>query len=241
MRKYDAIFLDAQGTLLKPQPSTAGIYAGVCARFGKRAGQRRVGVVLAELWAEHREHLRAQGAGRYDTSEEATRLWGADFNGRVFRRLKMEGEPEPFLEALWDVFGRPESWRLFPEVKGVVAELRRRGYRLGIVSNWDSRLLPICEGLGLASDLDFLLASAATGMEKPDPRIFEIALARAGVPASRALHVGDDYEADILGARAAGLDALLIDRDGHPPTDARTIRTLEELPEILAFSSLHAS
>ena len=145
----------------------------------------------------------------------------------------MDGDLGPFLEGLWEVFGDPENWRLYPEVDEVLGTLKERGYPLGIVSNWDSRLIPICERLGIANKMDFILASAATGMEKPDPRIFTIALERAGVERGRALHVGDDYEADFLGATGAGVDAVLVRRDGDSPVDAPSIPSLLELLEIL--------
>ncbi len=229
-RRYDAVFLDAQGTLVDAHPPVPAIYVGVCSRFGVAVDHREVAVAIRELWHESRP---SRPGATYETSEEATRRFWADFNTRVFRRLGMEAGLEEFLEALWDAFGRPENWRLYPEVRDVLSELRRRGYRLGVVSNWDSRLLDISRHLGLSDLLDFVLVSAAAGMEKPDRRIFELALARAGVPPRRALHVGDDYEADVLGATGAGIDAILIDRHGRSSVGATTVRSLEELLAIL--------
>jgi putative hydrolase of the HAD superfamily len=233
MRRFDAVFLDAQGTLLRAHPSVAGIYSAVCRRFYPKVAEARVAAAVRQQWEEFKASPEAQKT-TYDTSEEATRAWWATFNTRVFQRLGLKEGLEAYLEALWEVFGSPESWRLFPEVEEVLAALRERGYRLGIVSNWDSRLLLISERLGLTPYLDFLLASAATGMEKPDSRIFHLALARAGVEADRALHVGDDYEADFLGARAAGLEAVLIDREGILREGVPTLPSLRGLLEILA-------
>ncbi len=231
MRRYDALFLDAQGTLLQAHPSVAALYGEACRRCGKRAGPREMTRTIADLWTDHRRTTR--GRQRYDTSDEITRQWWTDFNTRLFHRLGMEGEPGPFVAILWDIFGRPENWRTFPEVEEVVEELRRRGYRLGVVSNWDPRLLPICDGLGLTAKMDFLLASSLAGVEKPDPRIFHLALSRAGVSPDRAIHVGDDYEADLQGARGAGIDALLLDREGNHAGEPNRIHTLRELLEIL--------
>ena len=188
---------------------------------------------LAEEWAQVRFALRTGSNGDLSTSEEATREWWAAFNTRVLRRLGMECDARRPLEGLWETFGRAESWELFPEVRSVLAELRARGYRLGIVSNWDSRLMPICESLGLASDVDFILASSVAGAEKPDPRIFRLALSRAGVSAERAIHVGDDFEADVLGARRAGIDAVLVSRTGGGDPERASIRSLDELLALL--------
>jgi len=228
VRRYDAVFLDAQGTLLAAHPSVPALYAGAFLRLGKRVDPRQVATAVGDLWSELK-----RAPTTYDTSDEATREWWANFNSRLFQRLGMEDGLEQFLEETWETFGQPKSYRPYPEVMGVLAELRNRGYRLGVVSNWDSRLLLICEKLGIATLVDFVLASAVVGVEKPDRRIFDMALARAGVPPYRALHVGDDYEADVLGAQGAGIDALHLDRDGAAHSGNRAIQSLEQLLEIL--------
>ncbi len=235
MRRYAVVFLDAQGTLLRAKPSLVGIYGQVFRRFGRDVTEGEITGVVADIWAEYRAALDPERTA-FDTSDELTRLWWADFNGRLFDRLAVEGDRQAFLDALWDVFGLADNWDLFPEVPEVLATLRERGYRLAVVSNWDSRLLEICDHLELSPMVEFVVASAAVGMEKPDPRIFEIALSMAGVSADQAIHVGDDYAADVLGARGAGVDAVLLDRAGHtaPSEGSLTIRSLRELPHLLS-------
>lgn len=232
MRRFDAVLLDAQGTLLTAHPSAAAIYGDACLRLGRQIDRREIASAIRDLWAEFRRPPEAPNAV-YNTSDEATRAWWANFNSQLFQRLGMEVGLERFLEETWELFGRPESYRPYPEVAEVLAELRRRNYRLGVVSNWDSRLLSICQTLGITPHMNFVLASAAVGVEKPDRRIFEMALARAGVPPHRAIHVGDDYEADVLGAQRAGIHALHLDRDGVGPSKNGAIRSLQELLEIL--------
>ncbi len=231
MRRYDVVFLDAQGTLLTAHPSTAAIYGGVCARLGHEVDHAEVGGTIKALWAEYRQSPPMDD--RYDTSDETTRAWWADFNTRLYHRLGLNGELEQFLEEMWRVFGVPENYRLYPEVVDVLAELRSRGYRLGVVSNWDSRLIPLCERLGVTPHMEFVVASAAVGVEKPDRRIFDLALARAGVPAHRVVHVGDDYEADVLGAQGAGIDAIHLVRDGLLSQASLQIPTLQGLLDLL--------
>lgn len=231
MRTYDAVFLDAQGTLLQPRTSTAAIYAEACRSCGGTAGIAEIGHILRRLWMEFRQS--AQGQTSLDTSEEITQNWWRSYNLAVFDRLGMKEGRERFVQLLWDSFGSTDSWRTFPEVEPVLAELRRRGYRLGVVSNWDSRLTPICDSLGITGHMEFVLASAVVGVEKPDRRIFEMALARMGVAADRAIHVGDDFEADVLGARGAGVAAVHLARDGAHPSDETAIDSLEGLLEML--------
>jgi putative hydrolase of the HAD superfamily len=119
----------------------------------------------------------------------------------------------------------------YPEVPGVLRALRAAGARLVVVSNWDVSLHDVLAGTGLRPLVDAVLTSAELGIAKPDPAIFAAALeAAGGVRAAAALHVGDDEEADARGARAAGVPAVLVRRDGRPaPTGVRTIRALDEL------------
>jgi len=124
---------------------------------------------------------------------------------------------------------------LYPDVQATLAALRDAGLRLGIVSNWDLSLDDHIRELGLAPYLNVVVGSQAVGSEKPQARIFQIALAQVGVTAPEALHVGDIYTADVVGARAAGLVPVLIDRyDLQPQADCLRVRSLEELPAIIA-------
>ncbi|MGI5836694.1 MAG: HAD-IA family hydrolase [Chloroflexota bacterium] len=230
-RRYDVVFLDAQGTLITAHPSTAAVYGEVCARLGYQIGHKEIASAIRALWAETRLLTDTQAA--FDTSDEATKAWWKTFNSKLFHRLGMKNGLERFVDEMWMTFGRPETYRPYPEALDVLLELKKRSYRLGIVSNWDSRLPSICETHGISGHVDFIVASAAVGVEKPDRRIFEIALDRAGVPPHRAIHIGDDYEADVLGARGAGIEALHLDRDGTGPSDKQKIPSLRELLNLL--------
>ena len=97
-----------------------------------------------------------------------------------------------------------------------------------VVSNWDVSLAEVLERVGLAPLLDGVVTSAAVGAAKPDPAIFAHALALAGVPAARARHVGDSLDEDVAGARAAGIEPVLLRRDGGP-RPGRGVRTIAGL------------
>jgi HAD superfamily hydrolase (TIGR01509 family) len=113
-------------------------------------------------------------------------------------------------------------------------ELRRAGLKLVVVSNANGRLKVLFERLGLARRFDVILDSAEEGVEKPDPRLFEIALARSGSRPEETLHVGDLYHVDVEGARAAGLTAVLLDSaDLYGAYDCLRIRDIRELPGLL--------
>jgi putative hydrolase of the HAD superfamily len=139
------------------------------------------------------------------------------------------------LEELHAYHAAHNLWELVPE--GVVAaleRLRRRMSRLLVVSNANGRLDVMLERLGLRRFFDVTLDSQLEGVEKPDPRLFEIALARAGARPETTLHVGDLYWIDVAGARAAGLHAVLLDAaDLYQSADCERVRSLGELAELL--------
>jgi putative hydrolase of the HAD superfamily len=118
-------------------------------------------------------------------------------------------------------------FRPYPEVPGVLAALRDAGARLVVVSNWDVSLHDALADTGLAPLVDGAVSSAEVGARKPDPAIFAVALGLAGVPASEAIHVGDSPEADVAGARAAGIEPILVVRDpaAAPPAPGAAERS----------------
>ena len=128
------------------------------------------------------------------------------------------------------------SATLYDDVVPTLQRFRDEGFKLAIVSNWDTPLDPLTERLGIAEYFDAIVAShdARVCSEKPDPHIFNYALAAVGVSAEEAVHVGDTYQADIVGAKGVGIRPILLDRDG---TQAdrwdETIQRLSELPEML--------
>ncbi len=126
---------------------------------------------------------------------------------------------------------------VYPDVPDALATLSARGVRVVVVSNWDVALPTVLRDAGVRH-VDAILTSALIGVAKPDPEIFQAALALAGAPADRALHVGDSLEHDDAGARAAGVAAVWL-CPGEPPADARTpagvprIASLAELPALV--------
>jgi HAD superfamily hydrolase (TIGR01549 family) len=122
-----------------------------------------------------------------------------------------------------------EPWE---DAAPALAALRELGLRLVVVSNWDCSLPDVLDAVGLEPLVDAVVTSAAVGAAKPDPRIFHAALEQAGCAPGQALHVGDSVENDLMGAVAAGLRGMLLDRSGGG--GAATITSLAELPTLLS-------
>jgi putative hydrolase of the HAD superfamily len=127
-------------------------------------------------------------------------------------------------------------WEDVPEgVPSSLERLRARGLPLAVVSNSNGTLRGLLDRLGLLASFDVVLDSAVEGVEKPDPRFFRLALDRLGVDARRALHVGDVYHVDVVGARSAGIRPVLVDEAGlYPEADCPRVRSLAELARHLA-------
>ncbi len=151
----------------------------------------------------------------------------------VFRQLGVDDALFPALART--LFARHAERNLWSRVRERTAEtleeLRGRGYRLGVISNADGRVEGLLESVGLRPYFDFVIDSAVVGIEKPDPRIFQLACERLGLHPGEALYVGDIYEIDVAGARRAGMRAVLIDPlDRWGELDCDRIRGVEELP-----------
>jgi HAD superfamily hydrolase (TIGR01509 family) len=121
-------------------------------------------------------------------------------------------------------------WEYVPAtVAPALATLRERGLKLAVVSNANGKLDVLFGRLALAGCIDCLLDSQVEGVEKPDPRFFEIALERSGAQRKTTIHLGDLYQVDVVGARAAGLRGVLLDEGGlYPDVDCPRVRSLAE-------------
>jgi putative hydrolase of the HAD superfamily len=226
-----AVFFDAAGTLFRVRGSVGQAYAAVAARHGVTAAaediERRFRSVFRDM-----PPMCFPGVPTEDLPEHE-RAWWRQVVRRAFAGFHFGGF-ETFFRDLFDYFARGDSWELFPDVRWTLSGLRGCSLRLAIVSNFDSRLIQICEGLDIAPFFDAVVISSQAGCAKPDPKIFAIALERIGAAPAEALHVGDSEALDVKGAEAAGLRGLLIDRQEETSDPGRRIRDLRELLEFVA-------
>lgn len=200
-RRPKALFLDAAGTFLIPSESVSDVYLRYARPHGVTAPPRDV---LAGFRNAYNDPW---GPQRY--------VGGAhDFWRRVvFRALNTDNEA--VFQDIYAYYARPEAWRVPPGAPDAIARIRAAGVRVGIVSNFDSRLRPLLAALDLARLFDAVVVSAEVGAEKPSPRIFDAACDALRVDPARdfVLHVGDDRRNDVWGARACGIEAWLWGED----------------------------
>ncbi len=141
---------------------------------------------------------------------------------------------DPVLEVAREKLFGPNStvFKLYDDVVPCLEQLKSAGQRMAIISNWDNSLHRAVEMFDLTKYFELVIASLEEGVEKPDPRLFEITFERLGVEAGQVLHVGDNPIDDWQGAKNAGCQALVIDRENPQPSDFR-LRSLSELPKRL--------
>ena len=195
-----------------------------------------------ECYAAARENLYADASGS-DPTEHS--LFGTmqEIVESYYEFIRELGVQEHIGQITWELLQSEHSLfaannaMLYDDVVPTLQHLRDEGFKLAIVSNWDTPLDPLTERLGIADYFDVIVAShdARVKSAKPDPYIFNYTLAVVDVSAEEAVHVGDTYEADIVGARNVGIRPILIDRDGTQVGRwCETIQSLTELPKLLS-------
>ena len=205
-----AVFFDIGNTILRADPPVPDVFARVARRLGYGITVRDVEPCMPDVDAYYQSEYLRDG-DFWCVHERAVQIWldmytmMADYCG--IRR----GAPE-LAQAVYDEYLKPETWSTFPDVEACLKGLRRRGFRLGVISNWDASLESLIRGMNLLPYFDEVIASAVVGCRKPHKAIFEIAVERMGFTAGQCVHVGDLPEADGLGAQEAGLRPILIDR-----------------------------
>lgn len=197
------ILFDAVGTLIYAEPGVTAAYHALGHRFGSKKTPEQV-------------HERFQFAFRRDDADLAT---NEDNERRRWQRIVTDvfddvsaTQVEPLFLALWDHFAEPRNWRLFDDVRDTLIQLSEFDVTVGIASNFDSRLEPICDALAPLDQVPLRFISSQIGFAKPSPQFFAKIAERLGILPQEILFVGDDVDNDYAGALAAGFHAILIDR-----------------------------
>jgi putative hydrolase of the HAD superfamily len=227
-----AVFFDAAGTLITPVRPVGQTYTLLAKNYG-------VEVSSFEISERFRTCFAASppltfGPVSTESIEQLERDWWKKLVHCVFQPLGRFEQFDPFFTELFSYFARPEAWTLYPDVLETLSALQERGLALDVISNFDSRLIDILEGLGMAGCFDEVFISSRVGHAKPERQIFQTALKRHNLAPGEAMHVGDSEENDLYGAANAGLLGVLIDRSASGrPRDYRQIKTLNEIISIL--------
>ncbi|MCH7706134.1 MAG: HAD-IA family hydrolase [Chloroflexi bacterium] len=228
-----AVFFDLYGTLAGFDPPREQVQTQALGSFGFTATKQGIarGYVGADDWMSQ--------VNASDTPVPRLQGQARDRFFAEYQRLIMKGAGiEVDMDTAGQVWAKvqqiPYSFAAFDDSLPVLDMLKLRELTLGLISNIGRDVDEMCESLGLAPYLDFIVTSTEVGIGKPHPPVFLKALERAGVAPDEAIHVGDSYRSDVQGARGVGIRPLLLDRDGVM-TDVTDCPRIGSLMEVLDY------
>lgn len=233
-QKIQMVFFDAAGTLFDVRGSVGEVYARFAAQYGQQ-------VEAETLQHEFVQQFRRQPPLAFArTLARAERLqheqnWWRDLVWAVFARFGEFPQFEDYFVEIFAYFRRAEAWQVFADVEPTLAALNARGYRIGLLSNFDTRLYDLLEGLELRARFDAIYLSTEVGAAKPDAAIFTAALTENHLAPAQALHIGDRWQEDVQGARNAGWQAVWLNRQELLLPDPAVIQVadLRQILELL--------
>ena len=232
-----AVFFDWFNTLARYEPPREELESQALQEFGIHVSPQKI---MPSLLAADRDFFEENAVSpvRERSPEEQAEIY-ARYQKTILTEagVNISSEPDMLMKIMKRVqeLSRGMSFALFDDVLSTLKTLKEQNLTLGLLTNLDSDMKPICRELGLESYVGFIVTSGEVGADKPKPPIFLAALQRAGVNASEAVHVGDQYKLDVIGARGVGIAPVLIDRyDLYPEvSDCPRIHRLTELAEHL--------
>lgn len=215
MQQPKVIFLDAVGTLFGVRGSVGDVYSAIAQQFDVKVPATTLNQAFKEAFA-CAPPLAFPGNDPDDIPECEFEWWRV-IALRTFKQagvLDQFDDFTDFFDELYNYFATAEPWFIYPDVVPALEAWRRIGIQLGILSNFDSRLNFVLEALGLDEFFTSVTISTEVGAAKPDKQIFMSALQKHHCQPQEAWHIGDSFQEDYQGAKAAGLRAILLERTG---------------------------
>jgi putative hydrolase of the HAD superfamily len=229
--RYAAVVFDMGYTLVYFDPPQEIIVQEALRAVGAGRSVDEIEAAVGVVWGAYYQDA---STATFPATEEYDRETQSNLGTALLAQLGLENgkdNVQAYLDSLETWFSRPDVMRPYPEVEAVLDALKAQGFRLGIVSNWSWNLRDRVAQVGLDGYFEIAWASAYAGCNKPHPGIFHQALAQMKIPPEHALYVGDSYRHDVVGARNAGLDVVLVDRDGT--AEARDCPVIGDLRGVL--------
>ncbi len=224
-----AIFFDAVGTLFRVRGGVGQLYWEIAKPYGVKASPEAIEGAFRDVFpkAPPLVFSRLQ-SGLLRRSEKE---WWHGVVHEVFHRVGMIRKFDDYFEEVFRAFSGIRGWELYPDTRKALQRLRKAGYILGIISNFDSRILTVCTDLEIFEYLDSIQISSREGAAKPDPLIFQKALQHHNILPREAVHIGDSVEEDVRGAGNAGLIPIYLNRNQDPdkPEGVVSISNLTEI------------
>ena len=230
-----AIFFDWFNTLAHYHPPREELESQALKELGFNVSPKSISYGLY-LGDKHLYEENARLPIRQRSQEEQTKLY-AGFHRIILKETGINATDDQVFKLMSRMFQLNASMKfvLFDDVSDTLKVLKAQGLKLGLLTNLQSEVNSMCRELGIADYLDFTVTSAEVGADKPQPPIFLKALQLAHVNAAEAIHVGDQYQNDVLGARKVGISPILLDRADYYAeiTDCPRIRSLMEVSKFV--------
>lgn len=232
-RKINTIFFDAADTLFYIKQGLGNTYASVAKKHGADPHPENLKKAFSKAFTT--APPLAFGAVSQDERKVLEKNYWRDIVENVYHEVGMFDGFDSHFDELFEVFRR-DAWEIFPETKNVLTDLKEKNYKLGIVSNFDSRVYDVMNNLEIREYFDSFVISSEAGHAKPDPNIFHVALKDIGSDPKECIHVGDNIYNDFHGARSLGIQALVLDRENDYESigDQHKITNLEEIHKFLS-------
>jgi putative hydrolase of the HAD superfamily len=234
------VFFDAGFTLLHPSSSILVVCQQMCQQLDLHVDfdQLQLGMDSAEKF-----HFRQLQSNRHIWADEhAIAAFWLGYYKSLLQPLIAEHDEtrlDQLAHAVTEEFENHASWQLYPDVKPTLEAFRASGYSLGVISDWNIALGPLLRRFDLTQYFDCLLISAVARHAKPSPTLYDMALERANAVPDYTIHIGDSYIHDVLGARAAGITPILLDRASaltENKVDCLLVHSLYELLDLLEIA-----
>jgi putative hydrolase of the HAD superfamily len=224
--KFEAILFDAAETLFTTRGSVGEIYASVGSKFGSIAPAPEI----QQAFVRH-----FPNSGPLKTSHE--KEWWRDVVHRVFEDVGMVDDFDRFFDEIYDLFRDSRGWMLFPETQMVLEACHTHGLKLGVISNFDSRLYSALKDLRILHFFNSITICSEVGFAKPHPEIFQAAIRSLGVSADRILFAGDTLLDDYVAGQKVGLEVCLLDRSDRYAA-MQSVRRITSLRELLPIAGI---
>jgi putative hydrolase of the HAD superfamily len=231
--RWAAVFFDAGETLVHPHPSFPDLFARILVREGHEVSPDAIRDRIHVVSDRFREAARTNEL--WTTSPEKSRRFWHEVYAIFLRDIGIVDAR--LADTCYREFTDLANYSLFDDVLPALKLLEEADVTLGVISNFEEWLERLLEQLGVSSYFAVRVISGVEGLEKPDPKIFQLAMERAGVEPGRSVYVGDNPEFDVDPALAVGMFPVLIDRrDRFPDAPGVRIASLEELPDVLGLA-----
>ncbi len=227
----ELIFFDIGDTLIRVDPSWPGAYFAAATSWGLQIDPDALAVAFARAL---REGL-WDSPGPFEASPEGSFRRIKQFDVRAMALLGYEDLPDEFYRHLGRFFEQRAAWHVFPDVQPALEAIAAAGIRRAVISNWVWALPELLHDLEIGHHFEAVVASARVGYVKPQREIFQHALDLTGIAPERAMHVGDNLEADVAGAGQVGMRTILLDRGRHFPDGIPGRPEVPVVPDLLAL------